>query len=161
MVHSQTETDIDYQILLLSNVYMLAVLSVTDCSSWKYFKVSFTALEFTLTLPQGLQPNRSGTLNLRDWLNKQILKRHQYNLKSVEILKMCADETWAGGKYWATKCCEEAVPMETHGTAACTWWLSFARTNQGDSPSVPFIIQDTYAKTGVIRLKILILCKVG
>lgn len=28
-------------------------------------------------------------------------------------------------------------------------------------PSVPFIIQDTHAKIGVILLKILILCKVG
>lgn len=57
--------------------------------------------------------------------------------------------------------CEEAVPMETHGTAACTWWLSFPRTNQGDSLSVPFIIQDIYAKIGAIWLKILILCKLG
>lgn len=84
---------------------MLAVLSMTDCSSWKYFKISFTALEFTLTLPQALQQNRSGTLNLRAWLNKQILKRHKYNLKSMEILKMCADEMWAGEKYWETTCC--------------------------------------------------------
>lgn len=53
----------------------------------------------------------------------------------------------------------DTVPMETCGTAACTRWFSFARTNQGDRLSVPLIIEDICTMIVVIWLKFLFFVK--